>query len=64
MKHRKTLLVLLTLLTGSAGMIAFQRYGTPSVAAEMRAGDPADPAGAVRAGAAGCAQELHARAVR
>ena len=40
MKHRKTLLVLLTLLAGSAGMIAFQRYGTPSVAAEMRAGDP------------------------
>jgi len=40
MKHRKTLLVLLTLLAGSAGIIAFQRYGAPSVVAEMRAGDP------------------------
>jgi hypothetical protein len=40
MKHRKTLLVLLTLLAGSVGMIAFQRSGTPSAAAEMRAGDP------------------------
>jgi len=40
MKHRKTLLVLLTLLVGSVGVIAFQRYGTPSVAKEMREGDP------------------------